>query len=186
LYLGHAVDRIEVMGKDALVVGSDETSLHFSAIDLSSSSQPALGDRYTYRDAAQAETRSHAFFFRPDPVFDADGSPGVLALPVARPARAVFHQLFEDSAAMVFLRRAQRQFTLLGDLPANDERVIDDGCVASCLDWYGNARPIFIRERVFALLGYELVEGMLTDTTIREAARINFAPAPRALTNSAP
>ena len=27
------------------------------------------------------------------------------------------------------------------------------------MDWYGNARPIFIGDRTFALLGYELVEG---------------------------
>ena len=38
-------------------------------------------------------------------------------------------------------------------------RVRDDGCKAWCVDWYGNARPIFLGERVFALLGYEIVEG---------------------------
>ena len=30
-------------------------------------------------------------------------------------------------------------------------RNVDD-CQASCVDWYGNARPIFIGERLFALL----------------------------------
>jgi hypothetical protein len=34
----------------------------------------------------------------------------------------------------------------------------DDECRASCVDWYGNARPLFLRGHVFALLGYELVE----------------------------
>ena len=36
--------------------------------------------------------------------------------------------------------------------------VKDDGCQASCVDWYGNARPIFLPERMLALMGYELVE----------------------------
>ena len=43
------------------------------------------------------------------------------------------------------------------------------------MDWYGNARPIFIGDRVFALLGYELVEGSFTDGRIRER-RVDFAP----------
>ena len=31
-------------------------------------------------------------------------------------------------------------------------------CEVSCSDWYGNARPIFIEDKAFALLGTELVE----------------------------
>jgi len=57
----------------------------------------------------------------------------------------------------------------------------DDGCKASCVDWYGNARPIFLGERVFALLGYELVEGRLMDgpwqrERIEERRRVAFMP----------
>ena len=187
--LDHAVDRIEIMGKDAVVVGSDKTSLHFQTVDLSSSPVPQLGDVYTYEDASQAETRSHAFFFKPDSGPGVDmtgGTPGVLGLPIARPARAAFRQLFEDSAAMVFLRRKHGTFALLGDLAANDERVVDDNCVASCVDWYGNARPIFINKRVFALLGYELVEGALSEAAIEEIGRVSFAPAGSARTDVRP
>ena len=46
------------------------------------------------------------------------------------------------------------------------------------MDWYGNARPIFLRGRVFALLGYELVEGALERNAIREIQRASFAPGP--------
>ena len=187
--LDHGVERIEIMGKDAVVVGSDETSLHFQTVDLSSSPSPHLGDVYTYRDASQAETRSHAFFFKPDTDPGVDmtgGTPGVLGLPVARPARAAFKQLFEEFAAMVFLRRSHGTFALLGDLAANDERVVDDNCVASCVDWYGNARPIFINKRVFALLGYELVEGALSESEIEEIGRVSFSPAGSARTDAGP
>jgi hypothetical protein len=64
----------------------------------------------------------------------------------------------------------------LGELEARPERAVDDGCRASCVDWYGNARPLFVRGRVFALLGYELVEGRLEDGRIRELRRASFAP----------
>ncbi|HYM18412.1 MAG TPA: hypothetical protein VEU06_07610 [Micropepsaceae bacterium] len=37
-------------------------------------------------------------------------------------------------------------------------------------------RPIFIDKRVFALLGYELVEGRASPAAIREVGRISFAP----------
>ena len=52
----------------------------------------------------------------------------------------------------------------------------DDGCLASCVDWYGNARPIFVGPRVFALLGYELVEGREHSGRIVEQQRVDFTP----------
>ena len=61
---GHGVDRIEVMGTDAVVVGGDDRNLYFSAVPLKD--RPSLGDRYVLQGAAQAETRSHGFFFSPD------------------------------------------------------------------------------------------------------------------------
>jgi hypothetical protein len=175
LLLPHGIDRIEVLGDDAVVVGSDDNNVYLSTIELSGSAGPNLGDRYVYTDAAQAETRSHAFFYHPDEMNDS----GILGLPVARPAREAFRQLFEGSASVVFLRRRKGQFHALGELAAKMEGTVDDHCQASCLDWYGNARPIFIDERVFALLGYELVEGAATGPSIREIGRVSFAPAPR-------
>ena len=53
---------------------------------------------------------------------------------------------------------------------------VDDGCRASCVDWYGNARPIFLRGRIFALMGYELVEGRDDDGRIHEVRRVSYAP----------
>jgi hypothetical protein len=42
------------------------------------------------------------------------------------------------------------------------------------VDWYGNARPIFYRGRVFALLGYELIEGRIDGASIAEIGRTDF------------
>lgn len=169
--LPHGVDRIEAMGRDAVVIGSDQKALYFSAVELTSGDQPVVGDRYMLDSAAQGETRSHAFFFKPSSDTD-----GVLGLPVARAGRPGYQQLTQNSAAMIFLRRSDRKFANLGELAANDETVVDDHCKASCVDWYGNARPIFLRNRTFALMGYELVEGNLDGNEIKEVRRLNFAP----------
>ena len=48
--------------------------------------------------------------------------------------------------------------------------------VASCVDWYGNARPIFLGDRMFALLGYELVEGRRAGRSCRGSRAGEFLP----------
>jgi hypothetical protein len=53
-----------------------------------------------------------------------------------------------------------------------------DGCVASCTDWYGNIRPIFWRDRVFALMGYELQEGDLAAGSVRTRRRVDLLTPP--------
>jgi hypothetical protein len=178
LPLDHGVDRIEAMGRDAAVIGSDEERLTFTAVELTAGREPVIGDRYSLQ-AAQGETRSHAFFFLPDDGADKSDD-GVLGLPVARPARPAYHQLFENSAAMLFIRRKDRQFNHLGELDAQTDGVSDDNCRASCVDWYGNARPIFVFGRTFALLGYELVEGAMRDGVMQEVSRVSYAPKPPA------
>jgi len=159
----------------AIVIGSDTHDTIFSAVEIDGHRPPHLGDRYVQPESAQAETRSHGFFFSRD-FFAADDSDGVLGLPVARPARPAYAQLFENSVSMVYVRHAHRHFAGLGTLDATDEGIVDDSCVASCVDWYGNARPIFLSDRTFALMGYELVEGKLARDAIHEVARVSFAP----------
>ena len=62
-----------------------------------------------------------------------------------------------------------------------DEGRGDDACKASCVDWYGNARPIFVKGRTFALLGYEIVEGKLESGRMVESRRVSFSPGPLAI-----
>ena len=95
----------------------------------------------------------------------------------------------QGAAAVLFLRNRELQFSALGQLRAGDGAVRDDACKASCVDWYGNARPIFLGDRVLALMGYEIVEGRLHTAGWRydeptsapaeqivERRRISFAP----------
>lgn len=205
---GHAVERIEALGSHAVLVGngaiaaslhlpsmppttawpdrmrSTDSDLHFSAVRLGRS-DAQLDNRLTLPGQRQGESRTHGFFYR------ATGADeGVLGLPVLRDGRAMrsggVYAQGQGAAAVVFVRQRDLRFASLGELASRSGGgSADDGCKVSCIDWYGNARPIFIGERVFALLGYELVEGRIERgwrrdaESIEERRRVSFAPAPR-------
>ncbi len=182
LHPEHGVERIEIMGGDAIAIGrtagqyASERALRFTTV-LVSGDLPALGSSFEMPSAGQNETRSHAYFYRPDP-----GSPmgvsGTLGLPVARGGVGPQGEYLPRTAAMLFLRRDDRELSLAGEIASEATGNVDDGCTASCTDWYGNARPIFLRDRIFALLGYELVEGAFEGGRIAEIGRVDFTPAP--------
>ncbi|KAB8053969.1 hypothetical protein GCN78_05220 [Janthinobacterium rivuli] len=167
LSLPHGVERIEALGDDAVVIGAQGRDLHFSSIRLGA--QAAIAARYIRADAAQGESRSHGFFYKPQ-----TASEGMIGLPILgadeRPG------LNKSAASVLYLRNSGLTLTALGALAARPGQTPDDGCRASCVDWYGNARPLFLQGRVFALLGYEVVEGALRDGQIREVRRISYAP----------
>lgn len=171
LYLDHSVDRIEQLGDNAVVVGSNGSDLYFSPIDLRVI--PSQRTSFVRKNASQGETRSHGFFYKPD-----GDTNGILGLPIAREGRAGYRQLREGSASVIFLRNQDLKFEPAGEL-ASGETNPNDGCRASCVDWYGNARPIFLRGRIYALMGYEIVEGRMDGRQIRETRRINYSPGNR-------
>ncbi|MBL8326747.1 MAG: beta-propeller domain-containing protein [Rubrivivax sp.] len=178
LPLAHELERIEALGTHAVLVGNAGHELNFSALRLG----PAvaeLADRHVVAGARQGESRSHGFFYKP---LAADE--GLLGLPLLAAggtrhgAGAVFAG-GQGTASVLFLRQRDLRFAPAGELHAARELPRDDGCKASCVDWYGNARPIFLGERVFALMGYEIVEGSALARggagPIAERRRINLA-----------
>lgn len=169
LPLDHGVDRIEAMGGNAVAVGTHGNDLLFTSIALSG--DIGIASVYSRQDAAQGETRSHGFFYKP--VAEADG---LIGLPIAGGGRAGHRQLREGSAAVLFLENRALKWHELGTLDARPGVGAEDQCRASCVDWYGNSRPLFLGQRVIALMGYELVEGRLDQGRIRELRRTSFAP----------
>ena len=169
LSLPHGVDRIEQMGGGAVVVGTDGRNLHFTAVRLGN--WPEIASRYTRQEASQGELRSHGFFYKSD-----GEESGVLGLPISTPSRPGYRHLFDSSASILFLRNQSMSLNEIGELDSQPNRAVNDKCRASCVDWYGNARPLFLRGRVFALLGYEIVEGRFDASRIRELRRVNYAP----------
>ncbi|HEU0290036.1 MAG TPA: hypothetical protein VFR39_04725, partial [Burkholderiales bacterium] len=163
------VDRIEALGANAVIVGSDGRDLHFTSLRLAASA--SAQDRYTRKDAAQGETRSHGFYYKPD-----SENAGMVGLPIIGGGQSAARQLRHNSAAVLFLRNQSLRLSELGALDSQGAANANDGCRASCVDWYGNARPVFVNNRVFALMGYEIVEGRVSGSQIAEVQRVSFSP----------
>ncbi len=175
LKLAHGVERIEALGRDAVLIGNAGRDLHFTSLGLADN-EARVASSHVQRDAAQGETRTHGFFYRATAQDD-----GVIGLPVIGAARAPRGQRGE-SASVLFLHHRALRLAPAGELKSSASgSTRDDQCQASCVDWYGNARPIFLGERVFALLGYELVEGRMSGRgwpgdQLEELRRVSFAP----------
>ncbi|MDC8759566.1 beta-propeller domain-containing protein [Janthinobacterium fluminis] len=172
LALPHAVERIEAMGGNAVVIGAAGKDLHFSSVSLDR--EAAVAYRYIRADAAQGESRSHGFFYKP---MRADE--GVIGLPVLQAGVDGPQRGRAPAASVLYLQNSALKLDELGSLQAQPGAQADDGCRASCVDWYGNARPLFLAGRVFALMGYELVEGKVQGGRMQEVRRVSYAPPPR-------
>jgi len=168
LALAHGVDRIEALGANAVAVGSDGRDLHFTSLRLART--PVAAGSYVRANAAQGETRSHGFFYKADGEND-----GLIGLPIIGGGESAARQLRRESASLLYLRNEALALSALGTLDARGGAA-EDRCKASCVDWYGNSRPLFLRGRVFALMGYEIVEGRVAGGGIRELRRVSFAP----------
>lgn len=166
--LQHGVDRIDIIGNDGVVIGTKDGNLKFSSIDLNNIS---LQDTYNIGQAAQGELRSHGFSYKGNE----DGT-GMLGLPIIQ-TRGSYMDLFDTSAEVLFLKTDKDlKFTKLGSLKGSAPQEENDNCEYSCVDWYGNSRPIFYRNRIFGLLGYEIIEGDLQEEEILRSNKVNFTP----------
>ena len=166
LRLPHPVERIEAIGKDALLVGSERGDLYLSTVDLAERAEAA--GRMTLRNATQGDDRTHGFFYRAQ-----SDDEGLFGLPIVHGD--------DEGASIQFLRNDRLRLRQVGGMTATAPPVRDedaDGCTASCYDWYGDARPIFISDRIYGLMGYELVEGRLQGGRVREVRRLDFSPRP--------
>ena len=176
LPIDHSVDRIEALGNYPLMVGTKGGDLYFSTISAkvrasTDSIEVAQVGEYRLEGAAQGETRSHGFFYKPS-----DDRNGILGLPFQGSGHGGWSQLKKVSNGIVYLGNDNLKLNDLGILASSPSPNTNDHCQASCTDWYGNSRPLFIRGRIFALMGYELVEGKIVGKNMTEEQRIDFTP----------
>ncbi len=145
------LSRIEPMaGIGALTVAQTEAGLELCAIDLGDGAR--LLDPVTLEGVGSGESRSHGFFFRPT------GSGGLFGLAVLGEQAPQGDAWWGDGVSNIAFFDANRAggLELLGTVSAGGDA--EGVCETSCVDWYGNTRPIFLRDRAFALMGSELVE----------------------------
>jgi hypothetical protein len=122
----------------------------------------------------ESEGRSHAF----NAWLRADGS-GLIGLPTSRSeGRAARGWSDSESSDLSYIAIApNKSMTPAGELsPAPPRSEVRSGyqCQVSCVDWYGNSRPIFTGGRIFALMGTDLVEGRMTRGRVVEAGRVDL------------
>jgi len=174
----HSVIRAERAGNDIVLTGyRDSVGLFVTLIDLDG--PPRIASSVQLEQRFESEGRSHAF----NSLIEADGS-GVMGLPTiggeSWSSRAAWRSSASDLSYLIVDRNGR--LTPIGEL----ERRVDYGgsipgyvCEVSCIDWYGNSRPIFTDGRVFGLTGTELIEGRIAGAAIREVQRLNIALPPR-------
>ena len=184
LAVGHSVIRAERVANDVVLTGyRDRQGLLVSLINLDGgigiASQLQLAGRF------ESEGRSHAF----NSLVGPDGS-GLLGLPTVERVADAGREYWRSRASdLSFLRldrggrlsplgELERRFDYVDDRPDGEEdedKVPGYECEVSCIDWYGNSRPIFTDGRIFALMGTEIVEGRIAGDEILEVQRFNIA-----------
>ena len=182
--VGHTMIRAEQAGNDVVLTGyRDRSGLVVTLIDLDRTPRIASSVRLDGR--YESEGRSHAFNSLIEPA-----GAGLMGLPTVPRLSESRREWWRSSASDVSFLQVDRrgQLVPVGELRrrfdyADDE---DDGfwdedgipgyrCEVSCVDWYGNSRPIFTDGRIFGLAGTELIEGWIEGGLIRENQRLNIA-----------
>jgi hypothetical protein len=177
----HDVIRAERAGPYMALTGyKDHKGLSLSLIDLRGE-DPKVASTHVLTNRYESESRSHAFNSR----IGADGA-GLIGLPtVTRSEESERWWWWSASSDLTYIATdADGELSEAGELIAT--RVDPDAesttgyeCEVSCVDWYGNSRPIFTGGRYLALLNSELVEGKLEDGFIEEVRRIDLLAPPK-------
>ena len=175
----HNIIRVESIGVKAVLTGyRREGALSVSVLDLRQA--PRLANTLEIEGRYESEGRSHAF----NASVDADGA-GLMGLPTVQLRGGSGRWWWNSEASDVSFMSldAEGRIAALGELTSNPEAEHPSySCEVSCVDWYGNSRPIFAHGRIFALSGAELIEGKVKDGRIVERGRVNLtAPPPRAI-----
>lgn len=171
----HSIERVELLGDNIITFGAaDDRMMGVSTLDLQRAPQVAATLRIA--GARESEGRSHAF----NALVRDDGS-AILGLPTMLGERGKNNYGYRRTEDRLQFLTADRNLKLgLAGTVAGDQLPENAGykCEVSCVDWYGNTRPIFYRDRLFALMGREFVEGQLAGDQMREIARLDLTGVP--------
>lgn len=147
-----------------VLVSVEGEGVEYLTVDLGTT--PTVREHRRLVGASGSETRTHGFFFLPS-----SAGNGTFGVPIVHGASG----RSRGRAAIAFFDMAEFQTTLAGALRSEGHEV---ACTASCVDWYGNARPLFWQGGIYALMGSELVEGKREGGRIVESRRVLLEPQP--------
>lgn len=179
--LGHSLIRLEKLGNGAVIANgyADESGLRVSYVALGEEANPSavrssafLPRRY------ESEGRSHAF----NATMTWEGE-GMLGVPtVTRIEESDGYWWYSEVSDLSFIG-FDRNGMLAdgGQIIATPEDKVETAqgyeCEVSCVDWYGNARPIFLGGKVYGLMATELVEAEVVDGKVAERRRVDLTGA---------
>jgi hypothetical protein len=170
--LPHNIIRLERVGADRIAASGYRLG---SGLDLS---LVQLGKKSWRTDTAylhgrfESEGRSHAF----NSLIEEDRS-GLVGIPtVERKGRGGRYVWNSQGSDVSFLKvTSGGRLSNAGALEQGQIRPASGyRCEVSCIDWYGNSRPIFTDGRIFALMATEIAEGRMAQNGIREVQRLNL------------
>jgi hypothetical protein len=174
LEIPHSVDRIELFGRNAVTFGYQPND-DYAVSSVALGRHSRRSDTETLPGVFETEGRSHAF----NALAEDDGS-GIFGIPTmdvdgfnSDGETPVDVQFFVANSALE-LDSANK----IAGTPESELTRSGYTCEVSCIDWYGNARPIFYRGRIFALIGLDFVEAALSHRRVIEMARVNLAATP--------
>ncbi len=184
----HRVWRVERAGENVVLTGyRGGEGLDLSVIGLGQAA-PRVSSTVRLEGRFESEGRSHAF----NSLIEEDGS-GLIGLPtVVRVADSDRYSWRTNPSDLSFLALdAGGRLRSLGALESRskrggrryfDEEASEDpgdySCQVSCIDWYGNSRPLFTRGRVFGLSATELIEGRVENGRMVELRRLDLTQPP--------
>jgi hypothetical protein len=176
--LGHNLIRLEKIGDGAVIANGyvNEDGLRVSFVTLAKDGAGAtLGTSALLPGRFESEGRSHAF----NATITAAGD-GMLGVPtVGRVEQSDGYWWYSDVSDLSFLGfDAKGTLADAGLIAATPEEAVKTGegydCDVSCIDWYGNARPIFLAGKVYGLMATELVEAEVVTGKVAERRRVDL------------
>lgn len=166
LALASADYRIESLDEIAAMFSSDARSMRITPMRLQGAATPA---KALVLEPLPKGWNAVRYYYR-----RLDEAHGIAALALVGERDP---QSNPRAAAVLYFRREGLELSELGRLDARrDPPDPAVRCDPKCQRLFEDARPIFVGERMFALLGYELVEGRISGARIEEVRRIDVAP----------
>jgi len=169
--LPHNIIRLERIDNDMVATGyKNKLGLSLSYMN---------GSNYTFGTTVllgryESEGRSHAFNYDEE-----RGGNRTIGLPTVKldfDSNRWWWRSEQSDISFLSVDKGALTLENLGPLRAREDSVHEDyECDVSCIDWYGNSRPVFTKGRVFALSGTELIEGQISGGRIFERQRLNLS-----------
>jgi hypothetical protein len=174
LSVPHNVIRAERIGDNVVLTGyANSNGLSLSVVRTGN--VPKIASTALVPGRYEGEGRSHAF----NSLIEDDNS-GIMGLPTVLRPEDAGRWWWRSGPSDVSFLTVDREGILSGAGSLRSSRRPDEDrpdfrddhdnpngyvCEVSCVNWYGNTRPIFTDGRIFALTGTELIEGRRSDAS---------------------